>query len=326
MSTRTRGIVFLLSAILLWSTAEIVTRTIHTQVAPVSLAWTRFTLGGVLLSLLLRWDLNRRNLTLNRTIVFHAAWMSIPGIVLASIAYQYALTCAGASVVATVFGATPIIVFLMSRLLLGDPLTWNRFLGVVFGFLGILVLAQSEPSPTYSLRGVLLTLLNASSFGLFTVLVKKYAGRHAGLPITSLSMLFGSAWLYPFMVWEAHAFYPSIPHAAWAAVLYLSLGTTGVAYLLYFLGLEHVDATQAISVILLKPPFAACLAALLLGEPLTLRLLAALALILGGLYLVYRLAPRTTEENTARRHTRGESDGPCIVACTGEDSEKKIAS
>ena len=78
----------------------------------------------------------------------------------------------------------------------------------------------------------------------------------------------------------------------WAAALYLSLGTTGLAYLLYFKGLERIDATSASSIILLKPPAAALIAWQWAGEPLTWNLGVAIVCIVGGLYLVIYLGRR----------------------------------
>ncbi len=289
ISQEAKGFLYLIVGIVLWSTAEVVIRSVNDVVSPIFLAWFRFALGSLVLMALLPMELKRRQLKLNGKILLHAAWMAVLGIFLCGITLQLALVHAGAGVVATTYGAAPIMVFVFSRILLGDPMTWPRFLGVVCGFAGICVLALSEESVTFSLLGFGYILFNITCFALFTVFIKKYAGPFGGLPITALCFVFGSLYMMPFMFWEGQTELLT----SWTAfrevaipIIYLAIGTTGFAYLFYFMGLEKVDATQAISVILLKPPLATFLAWATLGEPVTWNLVFAMVLILGGLYLV----------------------------------------
>ena len=286
LSAKSKGFLFVFCAVLLWSTAEVVTRTIHDDIAPIQLSWIRFIIGGVFLALFLPHDLSRKKIQLNRRIIFHSAWLAIFGIVFSGIAFQYALIYAGAGVVATVFGATPIMVFVLSRIILGDPMTFGRLSGVVLGFIGILILAASKDSPTFSFLGFGLSIFNVFCFSLFTVFVKKLAGPYAGIPLSVLTFLIGALMMTPLVFWEAD--WRSLEHLPelWLPVLYLSVGTSGLAYLFYFSGLERVDATQAVSVILLKPPIATALAAVFLGEAITWNLVLAMVFILTGLYAV----------------------------------------
>lgn len=62
--SKVQGLVYLVVAVLLWSTVEVVIRDIHELVGPVLLAWLRFMLGMVLLVVLLPFELRRRQLTL----------------------------------------------------------------------------------------------------------------------------------------------------------------------------------------------------------------------------------------------------------------------
>ncbi len=284
------GFACLITAIGLWSTVEVVIRTLHGAIAPIQFAWVRFLLGGVFLLLFLPFELRRRGLHLNGAILRFAALVSLPGIAVSAIALQYGLAFAGAAVVATVYGAAPLVAMGMSRVLLGDTLTGPRIAGLIVGFLGILLLNSGKASPTFSLPGVLCTLVSACSFCLWSVLVKKYAGPYSGLPITAMSFFFGVLFITPLMLWEGGGLElaPLLQHPV--AVLYLAIGTTGIAYGLYFMGLAHVDPTRAMSVILLKPPVVA----------LTWNVVGAMGLILASLYGVLiwdRNPPARTPRN-----------------------------
>jgi drug/metabolite transporter (DMT)-like permease len=320
MHTRNERIGFLclLVAIGLWSTVEVVVRSLHEAIPPIQFAWVRFMLGGVFLLTLLPMELKRRRLRLNRRIVLFSLWSSIPGIAVSSMALQFGLTYAGAAVIATVYGAAPLIVMGLSRVMLGDRMTRPRVVGLVCGFLGILLLASGKPSPTFSLVGVGCALLSVGTFSLWAVLVKKYAGDYGGLPVTALSFFFGVLFMTPLMLWESGGvtLAPLLAHPG--AVLYLSLGTTGIAYWCYFMGLGRVDATRAMSIILLKPPAAALLATWALAEPLTWNVIASMVMILASLYGVIlwdrpAVAPVRPMEisSLASRHDDTEEHEPC---------------
>lgn len=289
--TNWRGILYVGIAVALWSTAEVVIRTIHLDIMPVQLAWIRFSAGAIMMLVLLPFDARGRH-ALDPKLMFHSAWMAVFGIVLNAVCWQYALKYAGAGVVATGFGASPIIVFLLSRVILGEPLSFERGLGIFFGFIGLAILGMSEESPFFTYTGLAFTLTSVFAFSIFTVAIKRFASQYAGLPLTALTFTFGALYLLPLAWLEVPngLFHGIAEH--WVAVLYLSLGTTGLAYLLYFKGLERIDATAASSIILLKPPAAAIIAWQWAGEPLTFNLAVAIVFIVGGLYLVVYLGRR----------------------------------
>lgn len=276
----------LLLAVMLWSTAEVVTRIVIGRITPIQLAGTRFGIGALCLLAFLPIDLRRKGLRINRRVLLQAAWLSLIGIVCANLSYQYSLKYAGAGVVATMFGTSPLFTLLLSALILKESFTRAKFAGVVLGLLGIGVLASSDPSPTFSIAGFGFALSCSVSLSIFTVFVKKLAGPYGGLPITALCAAFGAAYLLPIVVAEGRT--DTLTHIPdiWVPVLYLSVGTTGITYFLFFKALEHVDATQAISMLLLKPPVATVLAAVVLGEAITWKLAFAMIAIVAGLYLV----------------------------------------
>jgi drug/metabolite transporter (DMT)-like permease len=271
---------------MLWSTAEVVTRIVVGRITPIQLAGTRFGIGAICLLLFLPFDLRRKGLPITKQVLLQAAWLSLIGIVCANLSYQYSLKHAGAGVVATMFGTSPLFTLLLSALILGEPLTRSKLAGVILGLVGIVVLASSDPSPTFSMTGYAFALSCSVSLSLFTVFVKKLAGPYAGLPITALCAAFGAVYFVPMVLWEGHTETLAHVRDIWIPVLYLSVGTTGLSYFLFFKALEYVDATQAISMLFLKPPIATVLAALVLGEAITWKLAVAMAAIVSGLYLV----------------------------------------
>ena len=282
------GYFYLLLAMLLWSTAEVVVRIIIDRITPIQLSATRYAMSGIFLLPFLAVQLRRKGLRVTKTILAHAAWMSLVGLVASSLCYQYSLERTGAAIVATVFGASPLMVLILAAAVLGERMTVSKLAGVLAGLAGMVVLGLAKESAVFTKEGFALAVGACFCFSLFTVLVKRFAGPFAGLPITTLCALFGGAYLVPLAFSEGHTATFGFLDEIWLPVTYIAIGTTGMSYLLYFLGLERVEATRAVSVILLKPPLATLLAAVVLGEPVTWNLAASMALILGGLHLVIR--------------------------------------
>jgi drug/metabolite transporter (DMT)-like permease len=79
------------------------------------------------------------------------------------------------------------------------------------------------------------------------------------------------------------------------------------SYLLWFWLIRHYPATQLSSFTLLTPVFGLMGGVLLLGEPMTLRLLVALAAVAGGIALVNRPLA-TPRRATVPASTLGRSD------------------
>ena len=77
---------------------------------------------------------------------------------------------------------------------------------------------------------------------------------------------------------------------AWAALLFQVVIVTFASYLLWFWLVRHYPATRLSSFTMLTPVFGLLLGAVLLAEPVTARLLIALATVAAGIYLVNRKA------------------------------------
>jgi drug/metabolite transporter (DMT)-like permease len=90
------------------------------------------------------------------------------------------------------------------------------------------------------------------------------------------------------LAWPVHS-----PGAvAWACTITLAIACTALAYLLYFRLIARVGAVRASAVTFLVPVFATAWGGLLLGETVTLQMLAGGAVILVGTALALGLVTR----------------------------------
>ena len=80
----------------------------------------------------------------------------------------------------------------------------------------------------------------------------------------------------------------SLSPLAWSAMFFQVVIVTFVSYLVWFWLIRHYPATRLASFTLLTPVFGLVLGALLLNEPITLRLVVALAAVAAGIVMVNR--------------------------------------
>jgi drug/metabolite transporter (DMT)-like permease len=288
-ASKARGLVYVFLAVVLWSTAEVVVRVILGKITPIQLSLARFVLAGAFLMAFTPMELRKRGLRVNRRILLHALWIGFIGVFISALFFQTSLVYTGAASVSIVWGTNPLMVMALSAVLLAEKLTPARLTGVLIGFAGILVVSMGEASESFSVFGVLLAVGAVFTFAIYTVAIKRFAGPYGGVPIAAFCCVVGSAFLLPTTLIEGEF---ALLQQHWPVlllpVLYLGVGVTGTCNMLYLSGLRRIDAGQAASFLMLKPPMGALLAAVFLREAITWTLLAGMALILLGLYLVVR--------------------------------------
>jgi len=153
--------------------------------------------------------------------------------------------------------ATPILVLVLAGILLKERITWTKVWGVVLGASGALVLIFLKPqgdSQGASALGDLFILINASSYGLYLVLVKPLMRKYTAVTVMAWSFLFGLALVLPFG-WSEFMQIPwmTMTTAVRMAVLFVVVMVTFVAYLLNTWALGRLDPTIVGTYIYMQP-------------------------------------------------------------------------
>jgi len=78
----------------------------------------------------------------------------------------------------------------------------------------------------------------------------------------------------------------SLSARGWAAVLFLGVACSGLAYLAWFDALHKLSASRTGALLYLEPLIATAVAAAVLGEPVTPTIVLGGAVILAGVWLV----------------------------------------
>jgi len=276
------GYLYLLTTLLLFSTYEVVSKTLIGIIDPYQVNFIRFLVGGAFLFAVLA---ARRDAMISRRDLGVASAAGVLNVVVSMSLTQLALYGPGAkaSVVAVIFSSNPIFVMIFSALIDKERIGAHKIAGLVLGVVGILVIFMEKIDLNFaSYESALLALASAVSFGLYTVVGGRCTRKIGSLKMNAYSFTVGSLALLPVLIVSGidplHFDAAALPRIA-----YLSVFVTGVAYFTYFMGLSLTGTVSGSLVFFGKPVFANLFAVILLGEKFTANLAAGTLLILAGI-------------------------------------------
>jgi drug/metabolite transporter (DMT)-like permease len=223
-------------------------------------------------------------------------WLALTGIAfngltLNQICFIGGLTRTSVAHTALIVALGPVMVLALSCLLRLEPLTLPKFLGMMvsFGGVAILTLGGAEKGSPAHWQGDLIVLAGSVSFAYYTIQLKEVANRYDALTFNTLIFPLGSLLMIPFAARSVlHIRWAEVSLGAWGGLAFMVMLGTVVAYLVYAFALTELSASRVAAFAYLQPVVAALLGAWLLGERITLGVVAGGALILLGVFLVER--------------------------------------
>jgi probable blue pigment (indigoidine) exporter len=208
-------------------------------------------------------------------------------------------------VAATAGAIQPLVVAGLAAVALGEPFHRRTGLAGVAGGAGVAALVLG-PAAALDPVGIVAALGGTLCMATGVVLTKRW-GRPVGLLLaTGWQLTAGGLLLLPLAL-AIEGPPPALTVPGWLGIAWLALVGTGVAYALWFRGLERLPVTAVSFLGLLSPTVATLLGWLLLGQRLTLVQLGG-AVLVGAAIVAAQRPPtaRLTEDPVrARRWSRG---------------------
>lgn len=196
------------------------------------------------------------------------------------------------------YGAVPVIALTASVIALRAPLTIRSLAGVAAGLAGVVIIVfspQMENTGPASVSGALfgnvLVFFAVVSYSLYTVASKKAQNRYSPLLLTTIMVLTTLVLQSGLALTEAKSFQrmaASINSSSVIGVVYVGVAGTAMYVLLYQHVIKKADPVVASMTFYLQPVFSYIWAFFLLGEGLTLSLIAGAVLAFIGAGLVTR--------------------------------------
>lgn len=199
-------------------------------------------------------------------------------------------TSAGHAAVVT--AATPVFVGLLEAIVSRKLPSLRWWVGVSVAFIGaVILIAESVglDSAGVTWQGDLLAASGGFSAAMSFVIGARLTPRYGAIGVTMWSVVIASAIQLPFVIARMDgAAWAAVEPLGWTAIIYLSLGSTIVAYITWIFALSRGGIGRMSVWQFALPVVGVAGAAIFLSEPLTPLLVAATVVILFGVGLVQR--------------------------------------
>lgn len=200
--------------------------------------------------------------------------------------------------------AVPIFVLLLAALVLKEPITAKKSLGVFLGVSGGLLLvfnSTQTTSGTNSLWGDMLMLLNQLMYSVYLVLSKPLSRRYSSVIMMKWMFLFSTLALAPFCL-QYMQYVPMFHRETFNvsqlyALLYLLFGATFVSFMLIPMALKQIRPTTVSMYNYVQPIIASAIAVAVGQDTFSMQKLLSAALVFVGVYLVTQSKKRKDIEN-----------------------------
>lgn len=201
-----------------------------------------------------------------------------------SASLQYIPAARGALVLST----QPLLTLALATLMRREHFTFGSAVGGVVALLGVgYALGDRVAMPgADTLRGDLYMFGAAVTGSIYNVASGFYLRRYPALVMCAVMLPVGAiALLLAIVVGGDYSGFTSFSWRGWSAVAYLMTIGGAVTFFLWIWALEHTTPSRVAITVTMNPVAAVVLGALVLAEPVTWRLLAGLAAIIGGIAL-----------------------------------------
>lgn len=265
-----RALLLLLLPPLFWAGNALLARATAGDLPPVALAFWRWVLAACLIL-----PFTGRDLWASRAILLRH-WKPVLGLALTSVAAYntllYLAVQTTTAINATLVGTSlPIMVLLLARFWLGDPIRPLQALGMAVSILGLLaVVTRGEPSRLATLTltpGDGLMLLASFSWAVYSVMLRRFPIPVRGFTLLSALIIVGWLMIVPFYLFELSLGYQvQVRPTTLAVIAYTAVCASLLAYYFWNMGVAAVGAPTAGLFANLIPLFTAILGVALLGE------------------------------------------------------------
>ncbi|MCM4163935.1 MULTISPECIES: DMT family transporter [unclassified Arenibacter] len=189
---------------------------------------------------------------------------------------------------------TPILVVILSALFIKENISLQRGIGVFMGLIGALTLilfgAEIRQDASNIPLGNLLFIVNATSYGLYLILVKKLLEKYHPFTLMKWMFLIGLIITLPITYSQfTEIQWGQLPVEALGAIAFVIIGTTFLTYLFNVFALTQLKASTVGVFMYLQPLIGIIFAIITVKDHLTLIKFTAIILVLIGVYLVSKL-------------------------------------
>lgn len=272
-----------------WGASGVAIKEAYGQLSTIEIVTLRFALATPLLVVAtLLWK-GRSALAIDPKDIPYMILLATIGITLSFFLQVWSLDYTTATNFTLIFNMSTFVIIFMCAVMLREKLTRNKVMGAIVAFLGLaLITTNGNFGLSPHLLGDGIALAGTLFWALYTVLGKKMNEKYSALTVLNYVFLFASLELMPFYLMAPRTSLLAFDGTTWISLGFLTLCCSLIAFLVYNYSLEKLSASTVALFIYVMPLSGVLLAAVVLGESLTVYTLAGAALIIFGMYKAER--------------------------------------
>ncbi len=289
MNNQTKGVLFALTATLLWSVNMVIASGIKGHIPPIGLAFWRWTIACVALApFALRSTIKNKSVLLKNKRYLIAT--AILGITIFNTILYFAGKTTSAVNLSLIAISIPIFIIAISRIAFKEKISTAKILGIVTIITGVLVLItkgsiQSLLEINFNI-GDLLMLLGCFFFASYTILVRLKPKEISSKVFLFTIFIIGTILLLPFYIWE-HLYYNQVTFDSTTiyATTYVGICASLISYYLWNEAIRLIGTNNTALIYYLIPVFSGILACFFLNQTIVLTQIISMGIIIAGLLL-----------------------------------------
>lgn len=231
-----------------------------------------------------------RNERIDRADFPRIIWAAFFGVALNMLSFFKGLSLTSPISASVIMVSTPMIVLVLSAIIIKERMRKRMVFGIILGLIGtafLILYGKSVGNATNASLGNFLVFVNATSYGLYLVMVKKLMDKYNAFTFVKWIYLIGFVMVLPFGWGEFEAVnWALMPTDMYWKIGFVVVFSTFLTYLLNLLSMRELKPTTVAVFVYLQPVFATIFAISLGKDNLTLVKIVSAILIFAGVYLV----------------------------------------
>jgi len=224
---------------------------------------------------------------------------SMFGIVLNQVPYISGLSMTSPIDASLVTSLLPILTMLLAAVLIKEPITWLKAIGVLVGASGafILIMNSSNAKGNGNLMGDLIILSASTSFAIYLTAFKKIISKYS--PISTMKWMFLFATIISFPICRKSLIqtdFSSLDSTVWLRIAYVVVFATFISYILIPIGQKTLRPTTMSMYNYVQPIVASFLAVGLGMDTFGYEKIVSTLLVFAGVYIVTQSKSRSQVE------------------------------
>jgi drug/metabolite transporter (DMT)-like permease len=268
-----------------WGASGVAVKIAQLQLGTFEIVALRFIVAmPLLIFITVLWE-GWKALKIDKKDLPYIAVLAFMGIPLEFLLQVTSLAYTTATCFTLIFSLSPFFIMFASAVLIGEKITQHKTIGALLGFAGVtFIITNGSLAVPTNLLGDFIAIMANVVWALYTVMGKPINEKYSALTVLNYTFIFGALELLPFYLISPGLSPVEFTGPTWISIGFLTIFCSLIAFLLYNYGTEKLPASIAGMFIYIQPLSGVALAAIVLGEPITVYTIFGTFLIIYGIY------------------------------------------